>query len=112
MQLISSLASDTPVQHLIRGHKATLRFTPTGFEIVPQRAFAKEVQPVTHKKTGAEVLDLHHRNLLNAIRRGEPLRCPPSLGYYGVVATAMGNLSYRSRKYLRWDAAKQRAVTA
>ena len=62
------------------------------------------------KKTGAEELDLHHRNLQAAIRRNEPLRCDAKLGYYGVVATAMGNLSYRQRKYMRWDATKQRAV--
>jgi len=110
VQLISSMANDTPVDHLIRGHKATLKFTATGFEIVPQRAFAKEAQPATHKKTGAEELDLHHRNLLNAIRRNEALRCDANLGYYGVVATEMGNLSYRKRKYMKWDAAKQRAV--
>ncbi len=110
VQLISSMANDTPVQHLIRGHKATLRFTESGFEITPQRPYAKEMQPITHTKTGAEEINLHHRNLLNAIRRNEPLRCDAHLGYYGVVATAMGNLSYRKRKYYRWDAAKHRAV--
>ena len=112
MQLIASMGNDTLVQHMIRGHKATLQFTREGFEIVPQRQFAKEVKPVTHKKTGAEELDLHHRNLLNAIRRNEPLRADAQLGCYGVVATAMGNLSYRQRKYLRWDASKQRPVAA
>lgn len=112
VQLISSMANDTPVQHLIRGHKATLQFTPTGFEITPQRSYAKEMKPIVHKKTGAEALDLHHRNLLGAIRRNEALRCDAKLGYYGVVATAMGNLSYRNRKYMRWDAAKQRAAAA
>src|SRR5579883_1691573 len=110
VQLISSMANETAVDHLIRGHKATLKFTATGFEITPQKAYAKEMQPVVHRKTGAEALDLHHRNLLNAIRRNEPLKCDANLGYYGVVATAMGNLSYRTRKYVRWDAAKQRAV--
>ena len=112
VQLVSSMANDAPVEHMIRGHKATLRFTPRGFEIVPQRAFAQDVKPVTHKKTGAEELDLHHRNLLNAIRRNEPLHCDATLGYYGVVATAMGNISYRRRKYMRWDRAKQRAAEA
>ena len=112
VQLISTQANDTAVKHLIRGHMATLEFTPAGFEITPQRQFAKDVKPVTHRKTGAEEVDLHHRNLLNAIRHGEALRCDAHLGYYGVVATAMGNLSYRQRKYLRWDAAKQKAVAA
>jgi len=110
VQLISSMANDTPVEHVIRGHKATLRFTPTGFQIAPQTRYARDVQPVTHRKTGAEELDLHHRNLLNAIRRNEPLRCDANLGYYGVVATVMGNMSYRQRKYMKWDASRQRAV--
>ena len=110
VQLISSMANDSPVPHMIRGHKATLTFTPSGFEIVPQRTAGSEVKPITHVKTGAEEVDLHERNLFNAIRKNEPLRCDANLGYYGVVATAMGNLSYRRRKYMRWDAAKQRAV--
>jgi predicted dehydrogenase len=110
VQLISTMANDTSVPHLIRGHKATLRFTPAGFEIEPQRFFAQEMKKVTHRKTGAEALDLHHRNLISAIRRNEPLKCDAMLGYYGVVAMSMGNMSYRKRKYMRWDASKQRAI--
>ncbi len=110
VQLISSLANDTPVEHVIRGHKATLKFNPTGFEIVSQTAYAKENPVITHQKTGAEAVDLHHRNLLNAIRKNEALKCDANLGYYGVVAMAMGNISYRARKYMKWDAGKQRAI--
>lgn len=112
VQLISSQANDTRVGHLIRGHKATLEFTNTGFTIQPQRRGGRDAQAVTHKKTGAEALDLHHRNLFGAIRGNEAIRCDYMLGYYGVVAAAMGNLSYRKRKYMKWDAARQRAVTA
>jgi predicted dehydrogenase len=112
VQLISSQANDTPVDHLIRGHKATLRFTRTGFTIEPQKLYAADVKPVTHTKTGAEAVDLHHRNLMNAIRHNEPLKCDHMLGYYGVVAAEMGNQSYRKRKYLKWDAGKSKVVTA
>jgi predicted dehydrogenase len=52
--LISSMANDSPVDHVIRGHKATLQFTRTGFTIKPQREYAKETQPIEHKKTGGE----------------------------------------------------------
>ena len=110
VQLISSLANSTPVDHLIRGHEATLQFTRTGFTITPQRGYnAKEI---VHKKTGGEELDLHHRNLMNAIRHNEPLKCDPMLGYYAVVACEMGVQSYRKRKYMKWDAAKERIVAA
>lgn len=112
VQLISTQANDTKVEHLIRGHKATLEFTRSGFTIKPQRLFADEAKEVTHEKTGAEELNLHHRNLMNAIRSNEALKCDAMLGYYGVVACEMGNISYRKRKYLKWDAAKERIVNA
>ena len=110
--LISSMANDTPVDHVIRGHKATLEFTKTGFTITPQRAFAKDMQPIVHQKTGAESLTPHHRNLHAAIRSNEPLKCDCMLGYYGVVACEMGVQSYRKRKYMAWDKTKERIVRA
>jgi hypothetical protein len=110
--LVSSMANDTPVDHVLRGHKATLEFTRTGFTITPQRAYAKEMEPITYEKTGAEALDLHHRNLHNAIRSNEPLKCDPMLGYYGVVACEMGVQSFRKRHYLAWDKTRERIVRA
>jgi predicted dehydrogenase len=108
--LISSLANDTKVDHVLRGHKATLTFTSTGFTITPQTLFAKETQPVTYKKTGSESLDLHHRNLIAAIRGNEPLKCDAAFAFKGLVACEMGVKSFRERKYLGWDAAKEHIV--
>jgi predicted dehydrogenase len=110
--LVSSMANDTAVGHVIRGHKATLEFTRTGFTITPQREFAKDMQPITHQKTGGEDITLHHRNLQAAIRSNEPLKCDCMLGYYGVVACEMGVQSYRKRKYMAWDKAKERIIRA
>jgi hypothetical protein len=112
VQLISSQASERRVPHILRGHKATLEFTNTGFTVKAERPYASEVKEIEHKKTGAEELDLHHRNLINAIRVNDVLRCDVMLGYYGVVACAMGNESYRHRKYMKWDAAKERIVAS
>ena len=110
--LVSSMANDTPVDHVLRGHKATLQFTRTGFVIRPQAAFAKDMKEIVHVKTGSESTEPHHRNLQNAIRRNEPLKCDSMLGYYGVVACAMGVESYRKRKYMAWDKQKERIVRA
>jgi predicted dehydrogenase len=110
--LISSQANDTPIEHVLRGHKATLKFTSTGFTITPQRMFARDIQPVEYKKHGSESVEPHHRNLQAAIRRNEPLNCDCMLGYYGVVACAMGVESFRKRKYLAWDKVKERIVRA
>jgi predicted dehydrogenase len=108
--LISSMANDTPIEHVLRGHKATLQFTRTGFTVKPQSLYAKDMQEITHKKTGGEDIDLHHRNLMAAIRSNEPLKCDCQLGYYGVVACHLGVLSFRKRQYMAWDKARQRIV--
>ncbi len=110
--VISSMANDTPVPHHIRGHQATLEFTPTGFVIKPQRQFAQGRDEIVHKKTGAESVTLHHRNLHNAIRKNEPLKCDVMLAYYGLVPCLMAVESYRQKKYLAWDARRERAVVA
>ncbi len=121
--LISSMANDTPIDHVIRGHKATLQFNREGFVITPQRLFrtsgategkegAADVRPVVYKKTGGEDIKLHHRNLQAAIRSNEPLRCDHMLGYYGVVVTVMGVESLRRRKYLKWNSQRERVENA
>jgi len=110
--LISSLANDTPVPHLLRGHKATLEFTPSGFTIHPQALYGDPKNVTVHKKTGGEDTALHLKNLLAAIRSNTPLKCDVNLGYYGVAACQFGILSYRERKYMKWDNATQRIVPA
>ncbi len=121
--LISSMANDTPVDHVIRGHKATLEFNREGFVITPQQITlqdgsspgerrAQEVRLMVYKKRGAEDVKLHHRNLHNAIRKSEELHCDVMLGYYGVVVTAMGVESFRKQKYLKWNPKKEKVEEA
>ena len=112
LQLVSSMGNDTPVDHMIRGHHATLYFTRTGFTIKPQEQYEKEMQPITYEKKGAEDLTLHHRNLQAAIRTNQPLNCDSTLGLYGVVVCDMAVESFRKREYLRWDNEKRAAVRA
>jgi predicted dehydrogenase len=112
VQLVSSMANETPIDHLLRGHQATLEFTRTGFVIRPQSLYKGEVKEIVYKKTGAEDIVLHHRNLMNAIRKGEELNCDVNTGYYGVVASEIGVQSYRQQKYMKWDAKRQRIVKA
>jgi predicted dehydrogenase len=112
VQLVSSMANSTTVEHMLRGHKATLSFNREGFVVSPQQPFAKDMQEITFKKTGSENTVLHHKNLHNAIRLGEALKCPVELGLYGVVASQVGVQSLRKQKYMMWDKAKERIVRA
>ncbi|MGH9659417.1 MAG: Gfo/Idh/MocA family oxidoreductase [Bryobacteraceae bacterium] len=106
--LVSSMANDTPVEHVLRGNKATLTFTRTGFTIKPQGPFAKEGREIGYTKKGAESTELHHRNLQAAIRTGAALKCDVQLGYYGVAASEMAVESFRKRQYVAWDRERER----
>jgi predicted dehydrogenase len=106
MQLVSSMANDAPIDHMIRGHKATLYFSRTGFTIKPEKASENDVQPFTYEKKGAEDVTLHHRNLQQAIRTNAALNCDCMLGMYGVVLCDMAVESYRTRQYLQWSGDK------
>lgn len=112
LQLVSTMANAQPVEHMIRGHKGTIIFDRKGFTIKPERIFSTEVKEIVYEKKGAEDVGLHHRNLMNAIRKNEPLNCDMNIGYYGVVASEMLTQSFRTRKYLRWDAQREKIVKA
>jgi predicted dehydrogenase len=112
VQLVSSMANDSPIEHMLRGSKATLYFTRTGFTVRPQALHGDPTKEVTFEKTGAEDIALHHRNLQDAIRHNEPLKCDCMLGYQGVVACQMGVESYRKKQYMAWDKTKERLVKA
>ncbi len=121
VMLVSSLANDTPIRHVIRGHKATMEFTKEGFTVTPQESSNTDAisgtgedvggsELFTHHKSGAEDVTLHHRNLQQAIRENESLHCDQNLGYYGVVACMMGVRSLRDRKYLKWDTQNETVI--
>jgi predicted dehydrogenase len=112
--VLSSMANDAPIQHVLRGHEATLEFTRDGFVVRPQGRFNKEGDKpeIVHKKTGGEDITLHHRNLQNAIRGGEALKCDVMTGYYGIVAVRLAVESYRRSKCMKWDARREKGIEA
>lgn len=110
VNLISSMANGEPIKHMIRGSKATLFFTREGFDIVPERYMQKEMKPIHYDRVGREDVVLHHRNLMDSIRKGGELNCDVDLGLKAVVACELGTQSYRQRRYMRWDSKAMKAV--
>jgi predicted dehydrogenase len=120
--LVSSMANDTAIEHVIRGHKATLQFNREGFVITPQETSdegrkvdektARELRLLIYKKVGAEDVKLHHQNLHAGIRKGDNLKCDVELGYRGMVVTMMGVESFRTQSYLRWNREKEKVEKA
>jgi predicted dehydrogenase len=110
--LTSTMANSSPVRHTIRGHHATLEFTEDGFDIIPEDAFSREAARFTYRRTGAESIALHHRNMHEAIRYGAPLKCDIDLGFNSSLACLMAVESFRTRKYFAWDSVAERVVEA
>lgn len=106
--VLGTMSNRVGIDHLIRGYRATLHFTPTGWVIKDKDDKVLE----EHKKTGGEDHVLHHTNLHNHLRNGEALNCPVELGMAGVVAVCMANQSWRTGQMIGWDAKKECMVPA
>ncbi len=106
--VLGTMSNKRGVDHLVRGHGGTLEFTGAGWVAKdPDGEVLAE-----HKKTGAEDIHLHHTNLHNCMRNGEPLRCPVDLGMAGVSAVCMANESWRSGRMMAWDKDNRKMVPA
>ena len=108
--LVSSLANQSKIRHVVRGNKGTIEFTRDGFSLEPEAIHKDDVQPRLHHKGGGEDMALHHHNLHNAIRTGEALKCDAEFAFNVSMACQMTVESYRKKKSLAWDRRRQRIV--
>lgn len=106
--VLGTMSNRVGIDHLIRGYRATLYFTPTGWVIKDKDDQVLE----EHKKTGGEDIHLHHTNLHNHLRNGEALNCPVELGMAGVAAVCMADASWRTGQMMAWDAKEEKVVPA
>ncbi|HUY89376.1 MAG TPA: Gfo/Idh/MocA family oxidoreductase [Pirellulales bacterium] len=106
--VLGTMSNRVGIDHLIRGYRGTLYFTPSGW--VAKDKDGKTL--ASHEKQGAEDIVLHHNNLHQHLREGVPLACPAELGLAGVVAVNMANESWRSGRMMGWDHEKQEMVSA
>ncbi|MBN1490865.1 MAG: Gfo/Idh/MocA family oxidoreductase [Phycisphaerae bacterium] len=109
VHVLGTMANDHAIEHCIRGHKATLVFKGPGWEIV-EEGTGKVLE--TYEHTGGEDVGKHHQNHHAAIRKDEPLKCPPELGLHAVIPVVMANESWFQRKMMTWDAKKGQAVAS
>ena len=106
--VLGTMSNRVGIDHLIRGYRGTMEFTGSGW-------IARDKDGKTlaeHKKTGAEDHVLHHANLHNHLRNGEPLNCPVELGMAGVAAVCMANESWKTGRMIAWDKKNQKMVPA
>jgi predicted dehydrogenase len=111
---LGTMANDRGIEHCIRGYDATLVFENPGFNVYAMAGDQKGKVIHTHTRTGGEDQSLHHKNHHAAMRSGDKslLKCPPELGFYGVLAVDLANESYKRKKYMTWDPEHKRVVPA
>jgi predicted dehydrogenase len=120
--LSSSLANDTHIPGLIRGHEGTIMMVPEGrFEgrvdfitITPQpiaRQNFKERYGTIQVQLETEPRESHMENFLRCVRTREKPVLDIDTAYKAMVTIGMSVQSYREGRVLYFDAARQR-VTA
>jgi predicted dehydrogenase len=106
--VLGTMSNRVGIDHLIRGYRATMYFTSSGWVVKDKDGKTL----ASHQKTGGEDIVLHHNNLHKHLREGVPLHCPAELGLAGVVAVNMANESWRSGRMMGWDRKQEKMVPA
>lgn len=94
------------------GNNATLVVNRGGYEVFIGRA-AKETMEAIPPKTrpkGVSYLDLHTQNFIEAVRAKNPdmLNTPIKSGSIAAINAQMGNIAYKTKEKLFWDADNNR----
>ena len=120
--LSSSMANDTHIPGLIRGHEGTIVMVPDGqFEghvesitVTPQKIAKdkfKEKYGTLEMVLGTEPRESHMENFLKCVRTRETPVLDALTGYKALVAIQMSVQSYREGRVLYFDEQKQMVVT-
>lgn len=120
--LSSSMANDTHIPGLIRGHEGTIMMVPEGrFEgrvdyitITPQaiaRPRFKERYGTIEVKLETEPRESHLENFLRCVRTRETPVLDADTAYKAMVTIGMSVQSYREGRVLYFDAQREKVVT-
>jgi predicted dehydrogenase len=120
--LSSSMANETHIPGLIRGHEGTIMMVPNGrFEdkvdyitVTPQRIVKlkwEEKYGATEVKLNCEPREDHMQNFLRCVSTREKPVLDALTAYKAMVTIGMGVQSYREGRVLYFDERKQKVVS-
>jgi predicted dehydrogenase len=120
--LSSSMANETHIPGLIRGHEGTIMMVPDGkFEgkvdfisVTPSRIATQtfeEKYGSSEVKLNCEPRESHMENFLRCVRTREKPVLDAMTAYKAMVTIGMGVQSYREGRVLYFDEHKQKVVT-
>jgi hypothetical protein len=93
---------------VIRGHEATMYFEGPGIVIRPEDEYKAEREEI---QVGPKPRPDHMANWLQCLRTREKPHCNEDVAYRICVAIALGVMSYRAGRTIRFDPVKEEVVT-
>ncbi len=116
--VMATMANDTSIDEVIRGHTGTIIFERDGFRVVPQEIAGRPAPPGRNKSEGGEYVDAKPpkgndadtralwTHFLECVRSRNPeTLCPADLGYAAISTVNLGVDSYRQGKAYYFDQA-------
>ncbi len=111
-----------------RGTKGTLYLQSNGYEVVPDNlnqfeffartpldrsldsSWRKGAKPMIEGRKGTGDADTKHhaRNFLDAVKSRQKANCDIETGHRSTTACLLGNIAYKQKAYLKWDAKAER----
>ena len=82
--------------------------TPLDRESERQYKPSKKAQIEPKSAKGSQDTAFHARNFLDCVKSRALCTCDIEIGHRSTSATLIGNIAQRQRKYLEWDAARER----
>jgi predicted dehydrogenase len=130
LMITATMIASYPIEEVIRGHLATIKFMKDGFTIINDPPKGRPGIPARLEETvKGDYTDVHPpktskenpdadtqalwENFLNCVRdRNRDTLSPPELGAAAFTTVSMGVESYRRGVALFWDAKERRPVQA
>jgi hypothetical protein len=120
--LSASMANDTHIPGLVRGHEGTIMIVPDGrFEgkvdfitVTPQRIYKQKFEEKfgsAEVRINCEPRQSHMENWLQSIRTREKPVLDALTAYKAMVTIGMSVQSYRENRVLYFDEARQKVVS-
>lgn len=109
MTIMGSTVNEVGLREIVRGHEATLYLGGSQVELRPERPFADEIDPETHRDIPNES---HHKNFFDSIRGESEPNAGIDLAIRGQTIVSMAEMSERTGQMLYFDAEKREVTDA
>ena len=93
------------------GNNGTLVVNRDGWDVNPETyseggVTKYKLDAMPHQETGADILDLHTRNFVDAIKKNDAsiLKCGIESGGIAAINAQMGNIALKTGRKIYWDA--------